>query len=380
MTTTDAGWETHAAGLLATLIGSGDLRDPAWAAAIAATPRHRLVPTAYQQQPDGSWTEIDTTGPGLAMAYSPTTLVTDVDAAGRAVSSSTKPDLMVRMLETLDVHEGHRVLEIGTGTGYNAALLAHRLGDESVFSLDVDADLVAAAEQRLAAIGSRPRLAARDGIEGWPEHAPYDRIIATCSVPRVPWAWAQQLARGGKLLVDLKIGTGAGNLVLLHRHDDRLEGRFTRRWAAFMGMRHHGATTPDRTPRAGTSRQRITTTPARPWSSDREVWLLACLALPADLWHGYTLDPATRTPKAATLSAPDGSWCEIELTTADNGSRRIREGGPTPLWAQVERAYQRWHHWNQPSWHRFGLTITAETQSIWLDEPDNVLPVLQQLH
>lgn len=374
MTTTDTGWETHAAALAAMLTDSGDLRDSAWAAAIAATPRHRLVPTAYQQQPDGSWTEVDISGqPGLALVYSPTTLVTEVDAEGAAVSSSTKPDLMVRMLETLDVHDGHRVLEIGTGTGYNAALLAHRLGDERVFSVDVGSDLVAAARRRLAAIGRRPQLAARDGIEGWPEHALYDRVIATCSVPRVPWPWAQQLTPGGKVLADLKVGIGAGNLILLDRYDDRLEGRFTGRWAAFMGMRHDGDITPSRAAKTETSQRRVTTAPAQPWNTDREVWLLACLALPADLRYGYTLDPSTRTPRAAALSAPDGSWCEIDLTTADDGSRQLREGGPTPLWAQVEDAYQRWHQWGQPTWERFGLTTTADTHAIWLDDPHGEL-------
>jgi len=370
---TDTEWVGYAAGLVAALTDSGDLHDPAWAAALAATPRHLLVPTAYQQQHDGSWAEIGTDGPGVELVYSPATLVTEVDADGRATSSSTKPDLMVRMLEVLDVHDGHRVLEIGTGTGYNAALLCHRLGAGNVFSLDVDADLVAAARDRLAAMGHHPQLAARDGIDGWPHHAPYHRIIATCSVPRVAWAWAEQLTHGGKLLADVKFGAGAGNLVLLHRHHDRLEGRFTRRWAAFMAMRHDGDPTPGWQPKAETSHQRITTAPAQPWNTDRVVWLLACLALPAHLLHGYILDPATRTPTAATLSAPDGSWCEIDLTTTDNGLRQIREGGPTPLWVHVEHAYQHWHHWGQPSWERFGLTVTTDTQTVWLDHSHNVL-------
>lgn len=174
------------------------------------------------------------------------------------------------------------------------------------------------------------------------------------------------------MLADLKLGAGAGNLVLLHRYHDRLEGRFTERWAAFVGMRHDGDTTPNRAPKTTTSQQRLTTTPAQPWNTHREVWLLACLTLPAHLQHGYTLDPTTRTPKTATLSTPDGSWCEIDLTTT-NGSRQIREAGPTPLWTHIEHAYQHWYHHNQPSWQRFGLTTTANTQHIWLDEPHNIL-------
>jgi protein-L-isoaspartate O-methyltransferase len=307
--------------------------------------------------------------------------VTEIDTGGRAVSSSTKPDLMVRMLETLDVHDGHRVLEIGSGTGYNASLLAHRLGDRNVFSVDVDTDLVAVARRRLADIGCHPQLAARDGITGWPEHAPYDRIIATCSVARIPWAWAQQLTpAGGKVLADLKLGTSAGNLVLLHRYNDRLEGRFTERWAAFMGMRHDDDTTPSRAPKATTSGpQRVTSAPAEPWNSHREVWMLGCLTLPTHLRHGYTLDSATRTPTAATLSAPDGSWCEIDLTpTGDDGSRRVREAGPTPLWVHVEHAYRLWYQHDQPGWQRFGLTVTESHQRVWLDAPCNVLHELTE--
>lgn len=233
-----------------------------------------------------------------------TQLVTEVDAEGAAVSSSTKPDLMVRMLETLDVHDGHRVLEIGTGTGYNAALLAHRLGDERVFSVDVGSDLVAAARRRLAAIGRRPQLAARDGIEGWPEHALYDRIIATCSAPRVPWPWAQQLTPGGKVLADLKVGIGAGNLVLLDRYDDRLEGRFTGRWAAFMGMRHDGDITPSCENGDQPAARHHRTRPAL--NTDREVWLLACqpgLALVYSPTTGHRSSPWGSSSQIACVSA-----------------------------------------------------------------------------
>ncbi|CAL9576415.1 Protein-L-isoaspartate O-methyltransferase [Actinosynnema sp. ALI-1.44] len=172
----------------------------ALAAALAATPRHLLVPTAHRQQPDGTWTALDTAGADLDLAYSTTTLVTQLDDTGQPTSTSTKPDLMIRMLELLDIHDDHRVLEIGTGNGYKAALLAHRLGDDHVHSIDLDPALVATARAGLAALDRHPRLAARDGAEGWPEHAPYDRIIATCSVPRIPWTWAEQAATGALLL------------------------------------------------------------------------------------------------------------------------------------------------------------------------------------
>jgi protein-L-isoaspartate O-methyltransferase len=200
---------------------SGDLRSPAWHAAIAETPRHVLVPTVYQpQQSHGSIANTRlNTAERLGLVYSTSTLVTAVvlNKYGSLVpvSSSTKPDLMVRMLETLDVREGQRILEIGTGTGYNAALLAHRLGDDNVFSVDIDPELIDTARRRLARIGRYPHLAARDGADGWPQHAPYHRIICTCAVRRIPLAWYGQLIPGGQLLIDFK--PQGGNLVLLVR-------------------------------------------------------------------------------------------------------------------------------------------------------------------
>ncbi|QWF85802.1 methyltransferase domain-containing protein [Amycolatopsis sp. CA-230715] len=363
------GWQARASALAAELAASGDLHDPAWAAAIAAVPRHLLVPTAYQQQSDGSWTEVDT----AEIAYTATTLVTDLEH-NRAVSSSTKPDLMVRMLEALDISDGHRVLEIGTGTGYNAALLAHRLGSPNVFSIDMDPHLIELSRQRLATAGFQPSVAARDGIHGWSEHALYDRIIATCSVPRIPASWVRQLVLGGKLIADVKFNTGAGNLAVLQRFDDRLEGHFTDRWAAFMEMRHHDdAAEPARAARAETDRTRMTSAPAEPWRTCREMWMMACLDLPRGLRTGYILDPDTRLPRSASLSAPDGSWCEIDLSADDSGDRQLREGGPTPLWDHVERARNSWSRWDEPSWSRFGLTADADTSVVWLDEPGNVV-------
>ncbi|GGI80856.1 hypothetical protein GCM10011581_17780 [Saccharopolyspora subtropica] len=154
--------------------------------------------------------------------------------AGNAASYvDWRSDYDALTYELMDVAAGVRSLMAAFG------LLAHRLGDERVFSVDLDAEIVDPARERLASIGLRPTLVTRDGAEGVREHAPYDRIIATCSVPTVPRAWRDQLVDDGLLLVDIKVGTSAGNLVLLRRDGERLEGRFTDRWAAFMAMRHH---------------------------------------------------------------------------------------------------------------------------------------------
>ena len=374
-TALDTGWAPRARRLADLLAAQGDLRDPGWRDAIAATARHVLVPSAYRQDGTGAWHSVDVTSPeGLDLVYSPATLVTALADRGthlEPVSSSTKPDLMVRMLEILDVHDGHKVLEIGTGTGYNAALLVHRLGADRAFSIDIDDDLIDGARHRLDTIGVRPTLVTADGADGLPQHAPYDRIIVTCSVPTVPWAWAEQLSSGGQVLVDLKVACEAGNLVLLRRYPDRLEGRFIARWASFMTMRHHhDQLHQPRQPRSDDTRRRTTTTPPNPWYDNRVVWLLAQFhGLPADIGIGMQLDPDTRQPTASLLSAPDGSWAAVDLT-GDNGYHEVVEGGPTALWEHVEHAHQVWLDHHQPDWPRLGLTVTSDYQRLWIDTPD----------
>lgn len=200
-------WRLRAQGLAGAVAAEGVLRNSAWRAALEAIPRHVFVPRFYDQRPDGTWAETTSEDDGwLAAVYRNEPLVTDPVT----LSSSAKPGLLVRMLEALDVRAEHRVL--ASGCGYLAALLAHRLGPDQVFT---------------------------HGLE---EHAPFDRIIATCSLPTVPWAWAELVREGGLVLADLE----PGNLVLLTRHADRLEGPFLRRGGPVRNWDRLGLTvTPD---------------------------------------------------------------------------------------------------------------------------------------
>ncbi|MDR7303018.1 hypothetical protein JOF55_003199 [Haloactinomyces albus] len=187
----------------------------------------------------------------------------------------------------------------------------------------------------------------------------------------MPWAWTEQLTIGGTILVDVKPTTHAGNLALLHRYPDRLEGRFLDRWAAFMTMRHHGDTPPAAitAPQDDRPRTRTTAAPPSPWWDHRVVWLLARFhGLPTDVAVGMQLDPQTRQPTAATMSTPDGSTATIDLAPID-GRHRVTETGPTSLWDPVEHAHQAWLDHDRPDWPRLGLTITPHHQWLWIDEP-----------
>lgn len=234
------------------LIAAGDLRTQSWREAFTTTWRHLFVPRFFSCDNPGGWPArwraVSGEDPAdhdewLDAVYSDQTLITDLkdqpipSALGGgahqvATSSSTLPSLMLRMLEDLDVWDGMRVLEIGTGTGYNAALLSRRLGDERVTSVDIDPDLVTLARRRLALCGLRPHLAAADGEAGWPKGAPYDRVIATCGVDRIPLPWIEQTRPGGKIMANLSGPIMLGALALLDVGDDRTATRIRQLHAA----------------------------------------------------------------------------------------------------------------------------------------------------
>ncbi|MPZ67781.1 MAG: methyltransferase domain-containing protein [Pseudonocardiaceae bacterium] len=385
----DNGWTNRAAALRDELVAAGKLTSPEWQAAVSAVPRHEFVPEFYERVSNSgtvSWELLSASSPETRErwwngVWANTSLVTQLGDLSRwepgantgPSSSSSAPSLMTRMLEALDIRDGHRVLEIGTGTGYNAALLNHRLGDHNVFSVDVDAGLVDSARDRLAALGYRPTLATVDGVAGLPEHAPYDRIIATCAVSRVPWCWAEQTRQGGRILVDLKVSASAGNLVLLRREADRLEGRFGSGYATFMHMR-----TPafDVEPQAGPERDRADARHATTTLRQERLWEHPPLWFLLHLWQrgrigfGYAMDQDTGGPGPVFFSTEDGSWCELSTADAD-GTREVWEGGPRRLWSSIETAMECWHQQGEPGWDRFGLTVTPRHHTIWLDAPDS---------
>ncbi|WP_253830076.1 protein-L-isoaspartate(D-aspartate) O-methyltransferase [Prauserella aidingensis] len=355
------------------LTEAGKLRSPQWQEAFRGVPRHVFVPEYYQQD-GGTWTAVSTDSPeGLDAVYANRALFTDVDEHGRGVSSSSMPGLMARMLEILDIHPGDRVLEIGTGTGYNAAILCSVLGDDNVYSIDID--YVDAARRRLATVGFSPTLDTRDGVLGLPVGAPYDRIEATVAVSSVPYAWVQQVREGGLILVDLKIGTAAGNLVLLQHDGYAAEGRFDGGYAAFMSMRHPSRVEPPTTPVNTNSLSAVTgvtRVPPKAWEKSVP-WFLASLSLPEGTTYGFTLDERY-TPTATLFTSPDGSRATVlldgeESLDGEGGAWQCEQSGPHRLWDEVERAYALWWDFGQPSWERFGLTVTPETQTVWLDDP-----------
>ncbi|HEX5493954.1 MAG TPA: methyltransferase domain-containing protein, partial [Mycobacteriales bacterium] len=280
------------------------------------------------------------------------------------------------MLDTLDVADGMSVLEIGTGTGYTAGLLCHRLGDHRVASIDIHPDLVTAARQRLASLGYRPNLAVGDGAEGMPSAAPYDRILSTAATPTIPAAWIDQLCPGGKILTDTR-GDRAGGLVLLTRVDpDTVTGRFVPSRAHFMWLRPiaEDPIRPGEPFLTGldlrTTGHTTTTLDPAVLTTTLDFWFFTQLLLP-----GAALLPDLSLPAGpvAYLATPE-SFAMISPRQQPGGTHTVDYGGADNPWRHVEAAWQQWHALGTPTPGRFGLTATHQRQWTWLDNPDHPIP------
>ncbi|MGH3938105.1 MAG: methyltransferase domain-containing protein [Pseudonocardiaceae bacterium] len=374
-------WRERAAALADHLAEREILRSEVWRAAVENTPRHLFVPASVITTEIGSAMENSDVDTWLDRVYSDSTLVVqrrpahEGGVAALPTSSSTMPSLMIDMLEALDVRDGHRVLEIGTGTGYNSALLAHRLGGENVVSIDIDPALVEAARGRLGELGHFPTLIAGDGLTGAPDHGPYDRIIATCAVPEVPLAWIEQLAPDGAMLINVR-GDVIGVLCLLLKQDDNeVIGSVLRSGDDFMWLRRdldNPLREQERPMLVGARRVARTFTTLSPATvlGSNEFLLLLQLELPGLRMVCSTdvFDPLERRNRAGTLLyARDGSHAQVIDELEVHGRHRVIQAGFRRLWDTVETAYELWTQLGNPTPQRFGIVANQTVQFVWLD-------------
>jgi protein-L-isoaspartate(D-aspartate) O-methyltransferase len=159
----------------------------------------------------------------LEEVYRDDAIPTKFGPHGIPLSSSSQPTIMAEMLERLALEPGMRVLEIGAGTGYNAALLTEVVGPRGrVDTIDIDRDTANRARRALRRGGYRAHVHVADGRLGFAARAPYDRIIVTASSDTVPRAWFDQLVEGGAVEVPLRLREAAGAHVVasLEKHGD----------------------------------------------------------------------------------------------------------------------------------------------------------------
>jgi protein-L-isoaspartate(D-aspartate) O-methyltransferase len=194
--------------LLAEVRGQGGATDPLVADALRVVPRHIFLPDL---PPD--------------RVYRDEPIVTKRDSRGQPTSSSSQPTMMAIMLDQLGVAPDDRVLEIGAGTGFNAALLHQIVGPKGrVTSLDLDEDVVELARDNLDACGCTVTVLHADGALGHPAGAPYDRIIATVGVSDLAPAWLEQLTPDGRIVVPLDL-RGVQRSVVVERSGDHWTSR-----------------------------------------------------------------------------------------------------------------------------------------------------------
>jgi protein-L-isoaspartate(D-aspartate) O-methyltransferase len=272
---------------------------------------------------------------------------------------------MALMLDALRLSGGERVLEVGTGTGYNAALLTHRLGAVNVVSMEIDPVVADLARQRLTAAGYHPRVVTGDGALGWPDGAPYDRLIATVSVPVVSPAWLAQVRDGGVIVVSLWRDLGGGPLLRLEVNGGNGQGFFLTEAGGFMPVRAaHRASAALSAAVKQTGTTRSTRHPSGILHHpDAGLWL--ALQVPSVTWLGFAEDGRS---EQMWLFASDGSWAAVDDTAG-----RVEQYGARAVWDEIESVYDRWHDAGQPARDRLGLTVTrAGEHQFWLDKPSDV--------
>jgi methyltransferase of ATP-grasp peptide maturase system len=349
------------------LVRNGTLTDPAWCEAFLTVPRHVFLPRYFQRR-SGGWSAVDSTDRDwLTPIYADRVLVTQLDGDsarweeartdgpvnGLPTCSSSMPTIMAVMLEALRVQENHRVLEIGTGTGYNAALMTVRLGPRNVTTVDVDDSLARQAQRNLTDCGLNPTCAVVDGVGGYPPAAPYDRVLCTCAVPRIPLAWLDQTHPGGLIVTTLSRPLGAGLVRITAGDGPTGQGEVLADDGRFMPLRTPDTQDPIWPAPDAQGTTRSTALPPTVVSPTSAFEFFAGLELPGV--H------AAGAAKSVVLAHPDGSWVRHE-------SDRVTQGGPRRLWDAAEAAHEKWLDLGSPRRARFGVTVTPQTQELWLDD------------
>ncbi|WP_338058204.1 methyltransferase domain-containing protein [Streptomyces avicenniae] len=357
-----------------------------WLPAYEAMPRHQFMPDAIwpgraggnrqsarvlrTEDPDLWWEAVHRDAP----------ITTQWDDGrhtgpntGRAPTcSSSMPTMVFTMLGALDVRPGDRVLEIGTGTGWNTALLCHRLGSANVVSVEVDATTARQARTRLHAAGCTPLTHLGDGAGGHPEGAAYDRVIATCSVGRVPEAWITQTRPGGVVVTPWGPTYGGEAVARLTvAGDGTASGRFVGS-SAFMRLRDQ--------------RKRLPPTGAEQPGGGRRSRTALSPDDVGDWIHMFAIGVQVPDLFCRVEPGQDGayrlwlfdtgltSWA-VAAWAGERTEFAVTQGGPRSLWGELEASWHWWDTQGGPGFERFGLSLADGNHTVWLDEPSHPVPV-----
>ncbi|EFC80892.1 methyltransferase domain-containing protein [Parafrankia sp. EUN1f] len=337
-------WRAHARALADQVTHPGSR----WHEQIANTPRHLLVPSWWERDGDGgAW--MPRHG-DIAGAYANRSLVTRIGSLhadhadggdrpkGLPTSSSTEPSLVLTMYRYGHLTRGLDICDVGTGSGYGAALLARRYGDQHVVSLDVDPYLVSAAARRLARLDLHPTVLTADATAPLPGQ--YDRIISMMSVPSIPPGWLTALRPGGRLVTTIR---GTWMILTATKTADGVHGQIERDWAGFMSARSgpdYPATIPVAWSVLAEREGEKVTTGRYPVLHIADAWELSTmlhLAAPGIEHHYWREDDGRHT---ALMAHPDGSWARA--TALDTEPPTVHQSGPRRLWDILDEVRDEW--------------------------------------
>ncbi|MQA98281.1 MAG: methyltransferase domain-containing protein [Streptosporangiales bacterium] len=368
---------------LAQLLGIGS----PWREAMIAVPRARFVPARGLASPEhGIPYPIDRDArpeQWHTAVYSDASIITqradgaaapDDTAAGPASSSISAPGIAFSFLQLLGPAEGDRVLEIGTGTGYTAALLSHLLSAENVTTLEVDPALAAQAEANLKAVGLTPHVIAGDGADGYPPDAPYDRVHVTCAVASIAYTWVEQARPGAVIVAPWQPQIGHGHKTRLTVTDSgTAHGRFHGP-SGYMMLRNHRAELawrPHHQQDAVTSTTRLD---LRRIQHAGPGLNLAVTARAPGLGFFVEEDPGDGSVSLLCyeIGNPAGPWAACDYQPG-HATHPVTQHGPRRLWDELEDTFTWWTRNDSPAPGRYGLTVAASGEEPWLDQPSHII-------
>lgn len=280
---------------------AGVLNDEAIAAAFAAVPREDFLPGLPADE-----------------VYVDRAVITKRDTTGAAITSASQPTMMAEMLGQLNLSAGMNILEIGAGTGYNAALIQQIVGKNGrVTALELDSDVAELAEENLYRAGvNGVHIVTTDGAAGYAPRAAYDRILSTAAVWDVPPAWMRQLKPRGRIVVPIQVHAAQVSACLIPQPDGSLLST-NNIPCRFVLMRGAAAVPP--------LMRQVGSSPLMLWSLDAASLDTASLSLllsqdddlnhlsaapaAADIWAGlmqYTMLNAPPDVRLATYFIPEG--------------------------------------------------------------------------
>ncbi|TVL88041.1 protein-L-isoaspartate(D-aspartate) O-methyltransferase [Streptomyces sp. SAJ15] len=347
--------------------------------AYLAVPRHAFVPDLVwvwdesaelyralrRSQDEDRW---------HTLVYAREPVVTQVDDGverdtGREPTSSlSAPGAVFAMLGASDLDVGMRVLEIGTGTGYNAALLSEWVGAENVTTIEVDSAVFARARAALNGCGYRPTAVHANGEAGYQARAPYDRLLSTAAVRRIPRAWLEQVRTGGVIVTPF--GTAYRNAGLLRLDVDKdatASGQFVDS-VDFMWVRGQR---PSQVRPRREGEPRLSASPIAPQTvteAGKHAEFAMGLRVPG-VRSGHL---GTRPDGTYRLLLWDtrGSYASVHYAGWRDGDG-VLQHGPRDLWDELVAAHTWWDRHGRPPLTRFGLTVSPSGEhQVWLNSPD----------